>query len=833
MSSPVQPHNINEVVPDPEAGRHLTVSVVIPTYNRSAILARTLQALATQDPDSPKFDVHVADDGSEEDIRAVVASIVDLDTHYHRRERDRFGAGQARNLAAASAEGDIVVFLDSDCVVGTNFITGHASWHAGGGRTVLIGGRSHAVMGSADELADYRKRLRRRTAGLQHGNEIFRSFVTANVSLPLRVFREVGGFDERFHRWGGEDTELGWRLWNTGAVFLDDETVSATHQTEEDPSGGAEGRRRDHEMNMGLIASLVPHRFYRKEPPDAIPEVPKVSVLLHDVPAGSSREIWDELLRQPRTDFELVVAADVDDQEPLAGASVGDPRLTFVDSVEEAAATARGEYVCFLNGHGAPSRNLLTEVVRRLDKRPMAVTATVGYALPADSGGAVRGSNGAREIDEAWQSADMPLCWFIRTREMVKLLGNGETLASLWQASQAWDLNVHWTSAAVRLPGTTRTERPHHFTHSSARRQELATDVISRKRSLTEAASVFLRDRRTEVTETGSDRPSFEDDTGRRATARYIGWSGHHNLGDEIMLQAVRDLLPWVDVETTGDPGKLLILGGGTLINRSSYLKQVTDRDTPRVERTVIGTGVASPDYWGEVEDPKRWVRWLSTCAYVGVRGPHSYERLRSWGYEGEAEVSGDSALLVEAPPVTREPGRVVIAPAWTKGKLWGNSDAAVVDALSGAVAAWRAEGREVIALSSSPDDDGQILQIISQVDNVLIPFVQGYLDRDGALETIASADVVVGERLHACVLAAATSTPFVAVEYRPKLADFAASVGAQELVIRTDELTGESLMERTAAAIATGAAEADRHVSRYRERLRAASKLLERAVTA
>jgi hypothetical protein len=824
----VQPHNIHHHLPDLEKGRDLRVSVVIPAYNRSAQLRKTLQALAAQRADSPEFEVHVADDGSEEDLEAVVASVPSLDIHYHRRDRDRFGAGQARNLAAASAEGDILVFLDSDCLVEPDFVLGHASWHTTGEKTVVIGGRSRAVMGSSDELADYRKRLRRRTAGLQHGNEVFRSFVTANVSLPRGLFQEVGGFDERFHRWGGEDTELGWRLWSAGAIFLDDESVSATHQIEDDPSGGSEGRRRAHQLNMGLIASLIPNRFYRKEPPDAIPEVPKVSILLHDVPPGTSHETWEELLKQPRTDFELIVVADVDPEEPLAGASAGDPRLWYTDSMGSAVDSARGEYICFLDGHGAPSRDLLTGAIRRLDRQPMMVTATVGYALPKRDGGPIRGENGARDVERSWDSA-MPLCWFIRTREVVKLRDAGVAVEDLWERSQLWDSNLHWSSAAVRLPGAVRSPRPRSFTHQSARRQELATEVVTRRLSLADAARSYLRTREVAEAHVLAE-PQHEPEPGR-PSARYFGWSGHHNIGDEVMLESIRRLLPWVDIETSGDPGNLIILGGGTLINRSSYLRQVTERDTPRAERAVIGTGVASPDYWGQLEDPQRWVRWLGTCSYVGVRGPKSLDRLQSWGFEGELEVCGDSALLVERPDVERVPGRIVVAPAWTKGKLWGESDRVVMEAMAHAVGAWRSEGRDVVFLASSPDDDGQILQMERAMGSGL-DFVQGYLDQTAAISTLASAELVVGERLHACVIAAAVSTPFVPIEYRPKLRDFSASLGKEHLVVRTDEISGPALVELASEAVTEGTEETDRRVTRYRHRLRSAARVIERAVT-
>ncbi|NIS35767.1 MAG: polysaccharide pyruvyl transferase family protein, partial [Actinobacteria bacterium] len=85
----------------------------------------------------------------------------------------------------------------------------------------------------------------------------------------------------------------------------------------------------------------------------------------------------------------------------------------------------------------------------------------------------------------------------------------------------------------------------------------------------------------------------------------------------------------------------------GTLINRSNYLEQLIERDSPRAERAVFGTGVANPGYWGIVEPVDEWVRFLETCAYVGLRGPVSLETVRHWGYGGDAEVLGDPALAL------------------------------------------------------------------------------------------------------------------------------------------------------------------------------------------
>jgi len=74
-------------------------------------------------------------------------------------------------------------------------------------------------------------------------------------------------------------------------------------------------------------------------------------------------------------------------------------------------------------------------------------------------------------------------------------------------------------------------------------------------------------------------------------------------------------------------------------------------------------------------------------------------------------------------------------------------------------------------------------------------------------------------------------STPFIGIEYRPELRDFAESVDRGDLVLRTDTLSGESIVELAAQATSLGTEAADSHVAVYRDRLRQASAALEKAV--
>ena len=74
------------------------LSVVIPTYNRSALLAKLLRQLAEQRLPATEFEVIVADDGSSDDTKDVVTSFADrLRIRYHFQEDLGFRAAIARN----------------------------------------------------------------------------------------------------------------------------------------------------------------------------------------------------------------------------------------------------------------------------------------------------------------------------------------------------------------------------------------------------------------------------------------------------------------------------------------------------------------------------------------------------------------------------------------------------------------------------------------------------------------------------------------------------------------------------------------------------------------
>jgi glycosyltransferase involved in cell wall biosynthesis len=89
----------------------VSVSIILPTYNRAALLPRSIQSVLGQTYGD--FELIVVDDGSQDDSAAVVARFADERIHYIRLPRNR-GLPIARNAGLAQARGAYIAFQDSD-----------------------------------------------------------------------------------------------------------------------------------------------------------------------------------------------------------------------------------------------------------------------------------------------------------------------------------------------------------------------------------------------------------------------------------------------------------------------------------------------------------------------------------------------------------------------------------------------------------------------------------------------------------------------------------------------------------------------------------------------
>ena len=87
------------------------VSVIIPTYNREAVIGRARESVLKQT--YPHYELLIIDDGSTDQTKRVVERIADERIRYILLEKNG-GVAHARNVGIAEAQYDYIAFLDSD-----------------------------------------------------------------------------------------------------------------------------------------------------------------------------------------------------------------------------------------------------------------------------------------------------------------------------------------------------------------------------------------------------------------------------------------------------------------------------------------------------------------------------------------------------------------------------------------------------------------------------------------------------------------------------------------------------------------------------------------------
>ncbi|MDP6112052.1 MAG: glycosyltransferase family 2 protein [Planctomycetota bacterium] len=99
------------------------ISIVTPTFNRSAYLGETIQSVLDQDYQN--FEHIVVDDGSTDNTHEVVEEFSDTRLRFVPKKHS--GVSSTRNRGIEEAEGDFILWLDSDDVLLPDALSNHVS----------------------------------------------------------------------------------------------------------------------------------------------------------------------------------------------------------------------------------------------------------------------------------------------------------------------------------------------------------------------------------------------------------------------------------------------------------------------------------------------------------------------------------------------------------------------------------------------------------------------------------------------------------------------------------------------------------------------------------
>lgn len=202
----------------------VTLSAVVPVLDGKHQLERSLPPLLAAVRDGELLEVLVADDGSSDGsgdyARSLGARVVTT-------ERRASGPSHARNLAAAQAEGDVLLFVDADVVVDEHAVERMRARFA----DESVG----SVYGSYDDRPDHRGYASlymnlRHHFGHREPSDDVDTFWAGLGAIRRDVYAAVDGYDEAAFPYPSvEDIDLGRRLREAGARICRDPAIQGKH----------------------------------------------------------------------------------------------------------------------------------------------------------------------------------------------------------------------------------------------------------------------------------------------------------------------------------------------------------------------------------------------------------------------------------------------------------------------------------------------------------------------------------------------------------------------------------------------------------------------------
>jgi len=230
----------------------LFVSVVIPTCNKSKFLDVALASLSKQElAQGDNFEIIIVNDGKEENTKEIIERWKYTLSIKYCKTAGKSGRAYARNLGGENASGEILIFLDDDMLAMPNLINEHISAHIQCNNLVAIGYRYRLeqstlelfnfitpmkVAANIEHIKQLPSLLDERETVYKACNDNIEEYYTPwiclysnNMSIRKETFIKYK-FDEIYQKkWGIEDVELGYRLYETGLRFKLLRQASAYH----------------------------------------------------------------------------------------------------------------------------------------------------------------------------------------------------------------------------------------------------------------------------------------------------------------------------------------------------------------------------------------------------------------------------------------------------------------------------------------------------------------------------------------------------------------------------------------------------------------------------
>lgn len=215
-----------------EENKLIEISIIVPTYNRQEALKKCLLSLDGQSYPRDRYEIIIVDDGSSYDAARTVKGFENGNKNLTFIQQYHRGPSSARNLGVKAASGNIIGFVDDDCMVDKDWVKLMAESHRINPHVIAIGGLTlTSTQKAAVLVSQFLSNCSIETYVNARKEVVF--FPTCNVSLKKIVFEKYK-FNENFLFPGGEDLEFFWQLFKDKYRFIWDKNIKVVHFRDDD-----------------------------------------------------------------------------------------------------------------------------------------------------------------------------------------------------------------------------------------------------------------------------------------------------------------------------------------------------------------------------------------------------------------------------------------------------------------------------------------------------------------------------------------------------------------------------------------------------------------------
>jgi GT2 family glycosyltransferase len=225
----------------------LSVCVAIPTYNRERVLLDTIKQVLIQNP--PADEVLVVDqtEAHEKETEEYL-TLADKSGKIKWIKQSPPNLPAARNRALAETQCDILIFIDDDVELSTDFVDKHRRNYIDP-NVVAVAGRIIQPGLSLPNRKDWPRIMDHRFFPLDSVERVegVASFRGCNHSVMVEFVKAIGGYDPNYIGWAyREDSDLAIRLWKAGGKIVFDPESKLTHLAI--PTGGCRLKNKDKQL---------------------------------------------------------------------------------------------------------------------------------------------------------------------------------------------------------------------------------------------------------------------------------------------------------------------------------------------------------------------------------------------------------------------------------------------------------------------------------------------------------------------------------------------------------------------------------------------------------